>query len=77
MASTVSVLLPGVIAPDLADIAGASNTVSSDTGSRTTNTLAGFTGVPVSTGNVNSGNGGSGSGNSGFTWGGCECAFSE
>ncbi|ENZ2139262.1 colicin-like pore-forming protein [Salmonella enterica] len=54
----------------LADIEGASHTVSSETGIETTTSLAGFTGVAVSTGKVNSGNGGSGSGNSGFTWGG-------
>ncbi|HAU2961131.1 TPA: hypothetical protein JC757_005084 [Salmonella enterica subsp. diarizonae] len=69
-ASMVSNIRPDGFGGYLADIAGASHTVSSDTGGETTNSLAGFTGVPVSTGKVNSGNGGSGSGNSGFTWGG-------
>lgn len=69
-ASMVSNIRPDGFGGYLADIEGASHTVSSETGIETTTSLAGFTGVPVSTGKVNSGNGGSGSGNSGFTWGG-------
>ncbi|ELK2379634.1 hypothetical protein RU030_004485 [Salmonella enterica] len=69
-ASMVSNIRPDGFGGYLADIAGASHTVSSETGVETTNSVAGFTGVPVSTGKINSGNGGSGSGNSGFTWGG-------
>ncbi|ENU7403895.1 TPA: colicin-like pore-forming protein [Salmonella enterica subsp. enterica serovar Muenchen] len=69
-ASMVSNIRPDGFGGYLADIAGASHTVSSETGVETTNSVAGFTGVPVSTGKINIGNGGSGSGNSGFTWGG-------
>ncbi|EII2810281.1 hypothetical protein R3P88_005035 [Salmonella enterica] len=69
-ASMVSNIRPDGFGGYLANIEGASHTVSSETGVETTTSLSGFTGVPVSTGKVNSGNGGSGSGNSGFTWGG-------
>lgn len=69
-ASMVSNIRPDGFGGYLANIEGASHTVSSETGVDTTTSLSGFTGVPVSTGKVNSGNGGSGSGNSGFTWGG-------
>ncbi|EDK0678907.1 colicin-N [Salmonella enterica] len=69
-ASMVSNIRPDGFGGYLANIEGASHTVSSETGVETTTSLSGFTGVPVSTGKVNSGNGGSGSGNTGFTWGG-------
>jgi hypothetical protein len=53
----------------MADIQGASHTVASETGSRTSNTLSGFTGVPVHNGKPASG-GGKNTGSPGFTWGG-------
>lgn len=51
----------------IADIEGANHTVSSETGTEHSNSVAGFTGVPETTGGNNSG---SGSEHSGFSWGG-------
>ncbi|HAU5602967.1 TPA: hypothetical protein JD320_002142 [Citrobacter koseri] len=53
----------------MADIQGAIHTVASEAGSETSNTLSGFTGVPVHNGKPPSG-GGNNTGSTGFTWGG-------